>query len=47
MGLGATTTDVRGIHNIDFEVGCTSARTAVVATVGQNQQLQSVTNAFL
>ena len=34
-GWGATTTDVRGIHNIDFEAGCTSARTAVVATVGQ------------
>ncbi|MBP9848351.1 MAG: fibronectin type III domain-containing protein, partial [Flavobacterium sp.] len=33
-GWGATTTDVRGIHNIDFEAGCTSARTAVVATVG-------------
>ncbi|WP_297868830.1 GEVED domain-containing protein, partial [uncultured Flavobacterium sp.] len=34
-GWGATTTEVRGIHNIDFEAGCTSARTAVVATVGQ------------
>ncbi|RAR69275.1 beta strand repeat-containing protein, partial [Flavobacterium aciduliphilum] len=32
-GWGATTTDVRGIHNIDFIAGCTSSRTAVTATV--------------
>ncbi|WP_396190084.1 beta strand repeat-containing protein, partial [Flavobacterium sp.] len=34
-GWGTAYAEVRGIHNIDVETGCTSARTAVVATVGQ------------